>query len=133
MLTPVRKFNKHILNRVIRTFAGKSRTPFVIVRHKGRRSGKSYETPIIAIRRDAHFLIELTYGPNVDWYRNVQAAGGCEILWHNQTFTIDQIEPLDAEEGLAAFPQPFRFILHLLGRRDFAQLRIEAANTVAKL
>ncbi len=118
----MRVFNKTILNRVMRTFAGKSNTPFVIVRHVGRRSGKPYETPIIAIRKAGWFLVELTYGPEVDWYRNVRAASGCEIVWHGQTFTITRVTPISTAEGLAGFPQPFNAVLRLLGRQDFVRL-----------
>ncbi len=80
----------------------------------------------MAIRDGDSFTIELTYGPEVDWYRNVQAAGGCEIVWHGQTFTIDGLAPLDAQTGLRAFPQPFRVMLTLLGNRHFARLHIAA-------
>ncbi len=122
----VRVFVKHTVNRLTRTFAGRSRTPFVLVRHVGRRSGKPYETPIIAIRSGDSFIIELTYGPNVDWYRNVQAANGGQIVWHGQTFTIDGVTPLDTASGYQAFPPPVRAILHLLRRQDFVRLHIAA-------
>jgi hypothetical protein len=36
-----------------------------------------YETPIFVEPFDRGFVIELTYGPQVDWYKNVLAAGGC--------------------------------------------------------
>jgi deazaflavin-dependent oxidoreductase (nitroreductase family) len=122
MLYPVRTFNKHILNPLIRTFAGKSPTPFAVVRHVGRRSGKTYETPIIVVRIAGGFIIELTYGPEVDWYKNVLAAGRCTVIWHSKEYAIEKIELLDAESGLAAFGFPFRPILRLLGKRDFAQM-----------
>jgi deazaflavin-dependent oxidoreductase (nitroreductase family) len=122
MRRPVRTFNKHVLNPLIRTFAGRSPTPFAVVHHVGRRSGKTYETPIIVMRIEGGFVIELTYGPEVDWYKNVLAAGRCTILWHNRDYAIEKIEPLDAESGLAAFRFPFRPILRLLGKRDFARM-----------
>src|SRR5690349_1782172 len=86
---------KHTLNPLTRKLARLSFGPFSIVRHVGRRSGKVYETPIIVAPAHDGFVIELTYGPDVDWHKNILAAGGCTILWHGQTYTIDQIEPLD--------------------------------------
>ncbi len=114
--------NKHVINPVMRTFAGYSRTPFVLVRHVGRRSGKIYETPIIAMRIPDGFMVALTYGPKVDWYRNVAAAGRCVLIWHSQEYAIEKIEPVDVQTGLLAFPQPFRFILGLRGNQDFVHM-----------
>ncbi len=68
------------------------------------------------------FVIELTYGRDVDWHKNVLAAGGCGLLWHGQEFAIDRIEPLAAEAGRAAFPSPLRWILRALRRQDFEKL-----------
>src|SRR5688500_11707543 len=91
----VRTFNKHILNRFFMLFAGTSNTPFAIVRHTGRISRKPYETPIIVQPVEDGFVIALTYGPQVDWYRNILATGNCTIRWHNQDHIIDSFERID--------------------------------------
>lgn len=118
----IRTFNKRYFNRLVNRFAGVSRTPFALIRHVGRRSGKPYETPIIVMPLGNSFVIALTYGPGVDWYRNVQAAGKATLLWHNQEFALKAPESIDVKTGLAAFPPPFRQILGLLGTRDFVQM-----------
>ena len=120
--TRIRAFNKHYFNRLARRFAGVSRTPFALIRHVGRRSGKPYETPIIVMRQGNGFVIALTYGPEVDWYRNVQAAGEATLLWHNQEYALKQPEPIDITTGLSAFPTPFRQILGLLGTQHFVRM-----------
>ena len=120
--TAIRAFNKRYFNRLVHTFAGVSRTPFALIRHVGRRSGKQYETPIIVMRQGDGFVIALTYGPQVDWFRNVQAAGKATLLWHKQEYALKQPESIDAEVGLSAFPPPFRQILGLLGTRDFVRM-----------
>src|SRR4029078_4602193 len=119
----IRSFNKHYFNRLVQRFAGGSRTPFALIRHVGRRSGKRYETPIIVMPLDHSFVIALTYGPEVDWYRNVQAAGAATLLWHNQEYSLKQPEAIDVNADVAAFPAPFRQILGLLGTRDFVRMR----------
>jgi len=119
----IRAFNKRYFNRLVNRFAGVSRTPFALIRHVGRRSGKPYETPIIVMPLGKSFVIALTYGPEVDWYRNVQAAGAATLLWHNTEYALTQPEPLDVKAGLSAFPPPFRQILGVLGTRHFVQMR----------
>ena len=71
----IRFFNKYVTNRLLRVFAKLSLGPFALIRHVGRRSGKPYETVIWAWRLGEGFVIALTYGPEVDWYRNMRAAG----------------------------------------------------------
>lgn len=118
----IRPFNKAVTNRVFGALAGRSNTFFVIIRHVGRRSGRAYETPIIAFRRSDGFVVALTYGAQVDWYRNVVAAGCCTVVWHNHDYPIGRIDPLSAEQALPALPPPIRAILRALNVRDFAKL-----------
>ena len=88
----------------------------------GRKSGRSYETPIIVQPAGDGFVIELTYGPGVDWYKNVLAAGGCTVFWHGKDYVIDKIEPLDTETGRAAFPLAMRLIMRVVGLKHFVKM-----------
>ena len=69
------------------------------------------------------FIAELTYGENVNWYRNSVAAGGCVVLHHGREYTVTRIEPCSTERGLGAYPAPFRLILKSGRRREFRVLR----------
>src|SRR5258706_7565855 len=71
---------KHTLNPVTRRLAGTSFGPFASVQHVGRRSGKPYATPIIVSPAADGLVIELTYGPAVDWHQNLLAAGGFHLV-----------------------------------------------------
>ncbi len=113
---------KQTLNPLTRRIGHSSFGPISLVRHVGRRSGKVYETPIIASPVKDGFVIELTYGHDVDWYKNVVAAGGGTIIRHGKEYAINRIEPLDPATGLAAFPLPQRTLLRLLRRKDFEKL-----------
>lgn len=115
-------FLKNRFNPLTRRIAHSSHGPFSIVQHVGRRSGKIYETPIIVAPTEDGFVFELTYGPEVDWYKNVLAAGGCTLVWHAKEYQINKIEALDAATGRAAFPQPFRTILRLSGKQHFLKM-----------
>jgi deazaflavin-dependent oxidoreductase (nitroreductase family) len=105
-----------------RLIAQSSRGPFAIVHHIGRRSGKTYETPIVVEPVDDGFVVELTYGPDVDWYKNVQAAGSCTLHWHGKDYVINKIEPLDAAIGRAAFPLLAQLLLRILRRKHFFKM-----------
>ena len=43
--------------------------------HRGRTSGRAYQTPINVFRRGDAYLFFLTYGADVDWVKNVLASG----------------------------------------------------------
>lgn len=114
---------KHTLNHATLRLARTGRGPISIVRHVGRRSGAPYETPIIVARAASGYVAELTYGPQVDWYRNVVAAGGCDLIVRGRVHRIVAIETIGAAEGRRAFGLPARLVLTLLRRRDFRLLR----------
>ena len=114
---------KNTLNRWTTRLARAGRGPFSLVRHVGRKSGKTYETPIIVARAEGGFIAELTYGERVDWYRNVVAAGGCELLVRGVWHRVAAIEEYPADAGRRAFGVPARSILTLLRRHEFRMLR----------
>jgi deazaflavin-dependent oxidoreductase (nitroreductase family) len=119
----IRIFNKYVTNRVFRGFANRSRGPFAVIRHAGRRSGKPYETTIMVWHMGEGFVIALTYGPQVDWYRNIVAAGGGTLLWHGKVYTVGKPEPIDAKTALQAFPAFFRLILRRTGTHEFVWVK----------
>src|SRR5437660_486663 len=84
---------------------------FAVIRHVGRRSGKPYETTIMIWPVEDGFVIALTYGPEVDWYRNILAAGQCTLLWHGRVYAVGKPKPIAATTALPAFPPAFRPIL----------------------
>ena len=115
-------FLKNNFNPLTRKLARRSIGPFAIVRHVGRRSGKQYETPIMVRRTGDGFVIELTYGPSVDWYQNVLAAGGCTVFWHGKDYAIDKVETLDTQTGRAAWPLALQLIMRVAGLKHFVKL-----------
>lgn len=118
---------KNTLNRVTSRAARSGRGPFSLVRHVGRRSGRTYETPIIAAPAADGFVVELTYGDTVNWYRNIVHAGGCELVVKGRTHRVVAIEPYPEEQGRTAFPAPARVALRLMRRHEYRLLRTDEA------
>ena len=114
----IRIFNKYVTNRLLRWFTRFSHGPFAIIRHVGRRSGKPYETVIWVWQMREGFVIALTYGPEVDWYRNMQAAGGGTVFWHRRLYVVGKPELIDIETALQAFPALFRLLFRTFGKQE---------------
>ncbi|CPZ38355.1 deazaflavin-dependent nitroreductase [Mycobacteroides abscessus] len=75
----VARFNKYVTNPVQRLWAGWAPS-FAIIEHKGRKSGKEFRTPVTAFTTPDGVAILLTYGPDRDWLKNLQAAGGGRVV-----------------------------------------------------
>jgi deazaflavin-dependent oxidoreductase (nitroreductase family) len=83
--------------------AGKEGSSTSVVRHVGRRSGQTYETPVIAARHDDHFLIALPYGKRTDWLKNVLDKGSAAIVTSGHTYQVDRPEVIPMAEATAYF------------------------------
>lgn len=96
---------------------------WAVVRHRGRRSGKLYQTPI-AIRPTAHgFVLPLPWGEGTDWCRNLRAAGGGVVHWRGADHAFDTPEVIDIEAALPAFSPLLRPIVRLVGIKKFLRVR----------
>lgn len=116
-------FLKNTVNPTTMHMARSGHGPFSLVRHVGRRTGTVHETPIMVARVPEGFVAELTYGERVDWYRNIVAAGGCELVVKGVTHRVVGVERYPADAGRRAYRFPARLILQLLRRREFRLLR----------
>ncbi len=126
-LNRIRTFNKHFTNRITRRFASFSHGPFAVIRHVGRRSGKPYETPIMVEPTAEGFVIALTYGESVDWYRNVLAAGHSTLLWHGREYALGKPEPIDVKTALPLFSPFQRLILRMRDTQHFVLMKYEGS------
>jgi deazaflavin-dependent oxidoreductase (nitroreductase family) len=113
------------LNRVTSRMARTGHGPFSLVRHVGRKSGRKYETPVVLVQVPEGFIVELTYGENVDWYCNIVASGGCVVIHGGREYRVTHIEPCSLEYGRGAYVAPIRFILKVAGRKEFRLLRTD--------
>ena len=94
-----------------------------VIRHRGRRSGRLYETPI-AIRPTADgFVIPLPFSERADWCRNVLAAGGAVIRWKGADHAVVDPEVVDEATALPAFGPVLRLGARALGIKRYLRLR----------
>jgi hypothetical protein len=82
----VGRFNKVVTNKVFVHLAGHG--PFIELEHVGRHSGRVYRVPLNAFRTGDTVTFALTYGPRVDWLRNVRAVGGCRARIGREILTL---------------------------------------------
>ena len=96
-------------NKVIRPIAGRRFSPYALLEHRGRRSGRAYVTPVGAFPFGDGFVVGLSYGADVDWCRNIVASGHAVVKWHGQEFALERpaIIPM-SRAVLQAIPSYFR-------------------------
>ncbi|MGO9927968.1 MAG: nitroreductase family deazaflavin-dependent oxidoreductase [Mycobacterium sp.] len=96
-------------NKIIAPIAGRSHSPYALLEHVGRRSGRSYATPVGAFPYGDGFVIGLSYGADVDWCRNILASGHAAITWRGRTFALERPEIIPMSTAvLQALPPYFR-------------------------
>jgi len=121
----VRQFNKQTLNPAVLKVAGSTRSYAGVIHHVGRRSGRLYSTPVVADPTADGFVIPLPYGKDVDWLRNVQAAGQCTITWHGNEYKVHEPELIDAATAFAMVPPLIRRTWRVLGMGKLQFLRMK--------
>jgi deazaflavin-dependent oxidoreductase (nitroreductase family) len=117
----------HSFNHLTLWMAHRRFGPFALVRHVGRKSGKTFETPILHARTREGFVAVLIYGTEVSWYRNIRAAGRGVVVRGSHEYEIDGIERYPTEEGMRAFALPLRLFLRATRRTEFRLLHIAAS------
>ncbi|HEX3592126.1 MAG TPA: nitroreductase family deazaflavin-dependent oxidoreductase [Pseudonocardiaceae bacterium] len=117
----IARFNRHVTNRVLGRVA--PRLPgFGVIVHTGRKSGRTYRTPVNIFRTDDGWVVALTYGPESDWVRNVLASGGCDAVIRGRRVHLTAPALVRDPDGI---PAPVRPVLAAMRVGDF--LRLSAA------
>jgi deazaflavin-dependent oxidoreductase (nitroreductase family) len=89
VINALRRFNRSVTNpRVLRT-AGTAGGQTSLIEHVGRKSGKTYQTPVDFVQSKTGFLVALPYGTRADWVRNVRAAGSATVVTDGERLEVD--------------------------------------------
>jgi deazaflavin-dependent oxidoreductase (nitroreductase family) len=101
---------------------------FGVLTHVGRKTGRVYRTPINLFRRGDAYLFFLTYGSDVQWVKNVIAAGSCSVETGGRF--VELVEPeLITDPELRPAPPHVRFAeRRIAGVTQYLQMRIASST-----
>jgi deazaflavin-dependent oxidoreductase (nitroreductase family) len=99
-----RRFHRAVGNPVQMVSAGTPGTFASVIRHQGRRTGRTYETPVWAVPTEDGFVIAIVYGSGTDWLKNVLASGAVAIVHEGEACPVDRPEIVPMERARAYFP-----------------------------
>lgn len=122
----IRQFNKYVLNPAMLVLAGRRHWYAAVIRHTGRRTGRSYATPVVAERTPGGVIIPLPYGTGVDWLRNARAAGRASVTVHGESFDIVDPHVIDAATASTQLSARRRRAFRRFGVEHFVTFAAEA-------
>lgn len=123
--------NRQILNPIVLRIAGPLAVS--VVHHVGRRTGRSYRTPVFAEQTSEGFIVGLIFGADTDWCRNVLAAGGAVLAHRGHELRLTSARVIDATAARAMLPIGIWLIHRMLGTSGFLTLRHPRDETAAAL
>lgn len=90
------------LNRMVKPFA-RFMPGMATVKHRGRTSGKPYETLVTAYRKGNSLAIVLAHG-KTDWVKNVLAAGEADLQFGRRSVHVTNTRIVPAGSGTEGLP-----------------------------
>ena len=118
------RFAARLVNPIVLLIAGRRWMPVVgILRHRGRRSGREYATPIGMRPLGDGFVIPRTFSDNAAWYQNVKAAGEGRIKYLGRNYRVVEPEVVDYATAQPAFPRYELLQFRLIGINEYLRLR----------
>jgi len=118
------RFAARLVNPLVLLIAGRRWMPVVgILRHRGRRSGREYGTPIGMRPLGDGFVIPRTFSDNAAWYQNVKAAGEGRITYLGRHYRVVEPEVVDYATAKPAFPRYELVQFRLIGINEYLRLR----------
>ncbi len=115
VLRPLIRLQRAVINPRQMRLAGTVGAYASVIRHRGRTSGRPYETPVGAVAVDDGFVIALVYGSRTSWVRNVLANGSATILNEGQVHEVDRPEIIPMQGVAARFAASDQRGFRLLG------------------
>ena len=128
LLNAVRRFNRRVLNPQMLRVAGGAHWYAARLEHRGRRSGRTYLTPVVARPVPGGFAVPLPYGTGVDWLRNLQASGRGTLLVKGRRYIVTQPRVVPTVAIAGDIGAPYRWMSHLYAIRCWLVVAVEPVN-----
>lgn len=113
------------VNPVARRLAGRVGS-LALITHTGRRTGRTYQTPVRAFRRGDLIAVGANFGADSDWVKNVLSAGGCTMVLRGERLRLTEARLVPLDDLPPVFPRWFETGLrHLVRTEDCLLLRVE--------
>jgi deazaflavin-dependent oxidoreductase (nitroreductase family) len=111
----VARFNRRVNNPLQLRYAWLL-PPWVVIVHRGRRSGRLYRTPVNAYRRGRVLAVVVLYGERSDWIQNLLAGGG-QVVRAGRTYELRNARVLSPDDpGAAGAPAMARRLGRVSGK-----------------
>jgi deazaflavin-dependent oxidoreductase (nitroreductase family) len=121
-LSRLRPWTTRLFNPLSRHVVG--RLPgFGLLIYRGRTTGRTYRTPMNVFRDGEGYVFALTYGAEVQWVKNILAAGTCTLRTRGRDVPL--VDPvLFQDPARRRVPLPVRLGLRLMGADEFLSMRV---------
>ncbi|HXD82483.1 MAG TPA: nitroreductase family deazaflavin-dependent oxidoreductase [Candidatus Acidoferrum sp.] len=119
------RFVASFVNPLVLLIAGRRWMPVVgILRHRGRRSGRLYATPIGMRPLGDSFVIPRTFSDHAAWYLNIKAAGEATVKYLGRDYELVDPQVVDYATAKPAFPRYELLQFRLIGINEYLRLRV---------
>ncbi len=99
---------------------------YVVLEHRGRRSGRVFRTPLAGIRVEHGFLLPLAFGEKAHWVLNLRHDGGGVVEWRGKRIAVTDPAVITWKEGKSSVPPLQRRLAPVFGVKQF--LRVHDAT-----
>jgi hypothetical protein len=99
-----RRFHRAVGNPLQMRTAGTPGSHASVICHRGRRTGRTYHTPVWAQPTEDGFVIAVVYGSRTEWLENVLASGAAVIVYDGAASPVDRPEIVPMDSARAYFP-----------------------------
>jgi deazaflavin-dependent oxidoreductase (nitroreductase family) len=117
------KRNKRFANKMVTRVgrAGRPHSVFAIMECTGRRTGRTYTTPIRVVEQPGNYVVPLTYGRKTSWYVNLKHNPGI-LHWQGQAIPVSNPTLVLTATVAHLLPPPSRFLLWLDGTDECVRI-----------
>jgi deazaflavin-dependent oxidoreductase (nitroreductase family) len=123
----LRQVNRVFTNPLLGTMAWLV-PPLALVYHVGRKSGRRYQTPVVAFCSRRHVVIPMTYGRDVDWARNLLSARGGELVQIGRHVRFRRPCIVGGDAAYALLPPGIRTALRAADLPGYVLADVESPN-----